>query len=300
MANSQQKIIGSDRHLILKLIIGEPVVLSIIALNVFAVFVSAFPSLPESVRITFEWIDYICMVYFVIEAALKIYTFGFANYWRSSWNKFDLLIVILGLPLLLNPPFLGNHLGAYAIAPLLRMGRFLRFIRVMRFMPNAAHIWKGIVRALQASVGVFMVLLGLNMILAMGANLLFGHSLPEHFGNPIISAYTLFKVFTVEGWYEIPDLLAENGAPSSQVWIMRIYFMVTVLVGGILGLSLANAVFVDEMTTDNNDELEEMVRSLGEELRAFREEFQASSGQTPALDNLAPISESISDTSETS
>jgi len=174
--------------------------------------------------------------------------------------------VILGIPLLFNPPLLGSPLGAYAIAPLLRMGRFLRFIRVMRFVPNAAHIWKGVVRALQASVGVFMVLFGLNLILAMGANLLFGHSLPEYFGNPIISAYTLFKVFTVEGWYEIPDLLAENGAPSSEVWTM----------------------------------LEEMVRNLTQELQAFREEFQASAGTTPALDNLVQTSESIPDTSEKS
>jgi len=300
MADSQNKIIDSDHHLLIKLVIGEPIVLSIIALNVFAVFISAFPELPEVLRTTFEWIDYICMVYFVIEAALKIRVLTFANYWRSSWNKFDLLIVILGIPLLFNPPLLGSPLGAYAIAPLLRMGRFLRFIRVMRFVPNAAHIWKGVVRALQASVGVFMVLFGLNLILAMGANLLFGHSLPEYFGNPIISAYTLFKVFTVEGWYEIPDLLAENGAPSSEVWTMRIYFMMTVLVGGILGLSLANAVFVDEMTTDNNDELEEMVRNLTQELQAFREEFQASAGTTPALDNLVQTSESIPDTSEKS
>ena len=38
------------------------------------------------------------------------------------------------------------------------------------------------------------------------------------------------------------------------------------LVGGILGLSLANAVFVDEMTADNNDRLEQMVSDLREEL----------------------------------
>lgn len=295
MANTPQRIIDTDCHPIIKFLIGEPIVLSIIALNVFSVFISAFPSLPLSIRIFFEWIDYACMVYFVIEAILKIAVLRFGNYWRSSWNKFDLIIVLLGIPLLLNPPFMGAPLGAYAIAPLLRMGRFMRFIRVMRFVPNAAHIWIGVVRALKASVGVFMVLLGLNLILAMGANLLFGSSMPQYFGNPIISAYTLFKVFTIEGWYEIPDLLAENGAPLSQVWGMRIYFMITVLVGGILGLSLANAVFVDEMTTDNNDELEAMVVELRQELQNFRQEFHAAAGsQVPSK----PTTGTITDTSE--
>jgi len=36
MADSQNKIIDSDHHLLIKLVIGEPIVLSIIALNVFA------------------------------------------------------------------------------------------------------------------------------------------------------------------------------------------------------------------------------------------------------------------------
>ena len=295
MAEQPQRIIDTDSHPLIKLLIGEPIVLTIIALNVFAVFISAFPSLPKSIRISFEWIDYVCMIYFVIEAISKILILRFRNYWRSSWNKFDLIIVLMGIPLLMHPPFLGDPLGAFAFAPLLRMGRFLRFIRVMRFMPNAAHIWTGIVRALKASVGVFMVLLGLNLILAMGANLLYGSTLPQYFGDPIIAAYTLFKVFTIEGWYEIPDLLAESGAPISQVWGMRIYFMVTVLVGGILGLSLANAVFVDEMTTDNNDELEVMVTELRAELQSFRQELLASTDSqappsTPSeLSNQATI-----------
>lgn len=279
MTDTPIKVIGSEHHPFIRASVGERTVLGVIALNVVAVFISEFPSLPETIRTFFEWIDYVCVVYFVFEAAVKIRVLSFAEYWRNSWNKLDFLIVLAGIPLLMNPPFLNEPLGAFAIAPLLRMGRFLRFIRVMRFMPNAAHIWKGIVRALQASVGVFAVLLGLNLILAMGANLLFGDSMPEYFGNPIISAYTLFKVFTVEGWYEIPDLLAEGGAPMAQVWTMRLYFILTVLMGGILGLSLANAVFVDEMTTDNNDELEEMVAELRKELQIFREEFQASVGE---------------------
>jgi len=305
MAYTQQRIIDSDHHPLIKFLIGEPIVLSVIAFNVFAVFVSAFPLLSDGVRITFEWFDYVCMVYFVVEAILKIAVLRFRAYWRSAWNKFDFIIVLLGIPLLLSPPHLGDPLTVFAIAPLLRMGRFLRFIRVMRFMPNAGHIWEGIVRALKASVGVFMVLLGLNLILAMGANLLFGEILPQYFGNPIISAYTLFKVFTIEGWYEIPDLMAENGAPINQVWGMRIYFIITVLVGGILGLSLANAVFVDEMTTDNNDDLEAMVAELRKELESFRQEFRVATDTQPPLIDLEtmpdqPAADPRIDTSEQS
>jgi voltage-gated sodium channel len=44
-----------------------------------------------------------------------------------------------------------------------------------------------------------------------------------------------------------------------------------VLVGGILGLSLANAVFVDEMMADNTESLERKVDDLAAELRRIRE-----------------------------
>ena len=49
--------------------------------------------------------------------------------------------------------------------------------------------------------------------------------------------------------------------------------MGSVLVGGFLGVALANAVFVDEMTMDNNDELERKIDTLTDEVRALREEI---------------------------
>lgn len=263
------------RHVFFRWLVGEPTVLAIIALNVLAVFVGAFPQLPESMKTVCEWIDYACVAYFVIEAVIKIGLLGVGGYWSRVWNRIDFLIVIFCVPLLLRPPTPDSTIGAFAIASLLRMGRFLRFVRVMRFVPDAARLWEGTKRALRASIGVFVVLLVLNLIMAMGANLLFGEKHPEHFGDPLIANYTLFKVFTVEGWYEIPDELADD--PTATTWEiagMRAYFMTAVLVGGILGLSLANAVFVDEMTTDNTDTLERQVAELHAELKEMREEMR--------------------------
>lgn len=268
---------NANVHPIVKLLIGEYTVLAVIAVNAVILFIDAFPDVHSTTKGLLAWADYGCMVYFVIEAIWKICIFGWRNYWRSGWHRFDFFIIMAGVPLLLNPPLNGQAAGAFAIPTLLRMGRFARFIRVMRFVPNMPHIVRGVARALKASIGVFLVLFGLLVILALGGTMLFGE-IPEakaHFGDPFTSLYTLFKVFTVEGWYEIPDELAASG--MDQMWVqgLRAYFIVTVLVGGILGLSLANAVFVDEMTTDNNDDLEEMVTELRGELQTFRQEMKA-------------------------
>jgi len=129
-------------------------------------------------------------------------------------------------------------------------------------------------------VGVFLALLLVNLILAVMATLLFRDLDPKHFGNPITAGYSIFQVFTVEGWNEIAEGLVDrvenvDGTPSRSIIVtVRLFFVVAVVVGGILGLSLANAVFVDEMMMDNTDELEAKVDELMTEVRSLREELR--------------------------
>lgn len=263
------------RNRIAAFLIQESTVVAVIVLNAIALFLDAFPDLPTGVHALLFWFDYGCMLFFVAEAGIKVRQQTFAVYWSSWWNRMDFLIVVGGLPLLASP-FVNEALHDLSILLLLRLGRLLRFSRLMRSVPNAAEIWRGVVRALRASVAVFLVWFVLNLILAMGATLLFGdiEAVRPYFGDPLLSFYSLFKVFTVEGWYEIPDLLARSGEAEGSIVLLRLYFMLSVLIGGILGLSMANAVFVDEMTADNTDEVEQMVTELRRELQAFREEMR--------------------------
>ena len=242
--------------------------LTIIGLNAVAIVLSGFSHIREHFGEWITWVDYGCLLYFVAEAILKIRRNSFTNYWKRGWNKLDFIIVLGSSPLLLEP-IVGGSVQFFSIV---LVGRFLRFLRIMRFVPNSEKIWAGVSRALKASAAVFLTLLVLNIILAMGANALFGDVAPKHFGDPLKSAYTLFKVFTVEGWYEIPEEMAANGEDGGLVNMVRGYFVFAVFTGGILGLSLANAVFVDEMIADNNDRLEKMVTNLREELADKREQ----------------------------
>ena len=254
-------------------LIDETTVMLAIVVNAVVLILAAFPEIDRATLGLLAWVDYGFLLYFMAEAALKIRWLRFRGYWASAWNRLDFFIVVASLPLL-AAPFAEDAVEEFGIILLFRLGRFLRFSRLMRFVPNASEIGRGVLRSLRASVAVFVVLFVLNLILAMGANYLFGDLAPEYFGDPLIAFYSLFKVFTVEGWYEIPELLVARGEGLFWAFLVRIYFVASVLIGGLLGLSLANAVFVDEMTADNNREVERMVRELHEELRAFREEMR--------------------------
>ena len=59
---------------------------------------------------------------------------------------------------------------------------------------------------------------------------------------------------------------AESGVSDHLILLLRFYFIIAVMIGGILGLSLANAIFVDEMTADNTYKVEGMVQDLQQKL----------------------------------
>lgn len=257
---------------ITQFLISEPTVITLIFVNTLVLFFDEFPSIHQATHNLLVWIDYGCVLYFLLETILKIRTLSFRQYWTSNWNRFDFTVVVLSLPALLPP---SMHAHAFAGFLVLRLGRLFRFFRVFKFIPNAEKIFFGIRRSLRASVGVFAALFVLNFALAMGATMLFGDFAPEYFGTPLRSIYSLFKVFTVEGWYEIPDALSERGVSDAMIGVLRGYFALSVLVGGILGLSLANAVFVDEMTADNTVKVEEMVGQMHREMSDFYTSLQA-------------------------
>jgi voltage-gated sodium channel len=114
-------------------------------------------------------------------------------------------------------------------------------------------------------------LIFLNVLLALVTCHFFADSAPQYFGDPLISIYSIFQLFTLEGWNDIPAAITRGSDSALTTGMTRFYFAVVVVIGGIFGIGLANAVFVDEMTMDNNQELERKVDELTREIRALRE-----------------------------
>jgi voltage-gated sodium channel len=258
-----------------ELIVAERSVIVVILLNTIALTIMGGTE-PEMAGV--DWphnillyqvaaiVDYGCIVYFILEALLKVRKDGWSKYWESGWNRFDFIIVIVSVPAL----FPVQGVKALKGVLVLRLGRLFRLFRAMRFIPNREHLWLGTKRALKASVGVFFALCIVNVILSIGATVLFGRYAPEFFGDPLISSYSMFRVFSIEGWYELPDFIAANTDNPMIGVLARLYFMGALLAGGFVLVGLMNAVFVDEMTMDNNDQLEGKVDALHEEIRAIR------------------------------
>ncbi|MEM9886570.1 MAG: ion transporter [Bacteroidota bacterium] len=244
-----------------------------ILLNAVIIFLLYFPSLHRN--IVLEIIDEFFIVLFLLEALVKIKALGSKSYFSSAWHRFDFFIVIVSIPSLfihfLPVPDTSLFL-------LLRLFRLIRLVRFISFIPNMDSIMEGLGRALRSSVFVLLALFFLNFLLAIFSCHFYGNIAPELFGNPLRSFFSIFQMFTVEGWNEIPTSLALAIESPVMAWIMRFYFGAVVLIGGIFGLSLANAVFVDEMTIDNNEKLEEKIDRLQEEIRELKDLMKGKDG----------------------
>ena len=202
--------------------------------------------------------------YFFLEAMTKIKVFSWRGYLRSNSNKFDFGILVVSLLLLLSPTF--ETPGVVY----LRMFRAITLLRVVRLIPNTEHVLRGLAKAMIASRAIIILLAIMLVFFSMLGFSLFSNYLPEFFGNPLTAMNTIFQIFTIENWGAAPE--AAKLLDNENIYYAINFFVITVLIlGGFIALSLANAVFVDEMVSDNNDDLRQEIMALREENREIKE-----------------------------
>jgi voltage-gated sodium channel len=259
-------------HAVTKRIVDDRIVLLVILLNTTVLFLDAFAEIHGSYGRWLYLVDYGCTVFFVIEMALKIYNEGWRRFWSNSWNAFDFVVVFFSSPILIVP---FQETGSLSFIIMLRLARLLRYLRLLAFIPNQRHILAGILRALRASAGVFSVVALYILILSVGAVYLFRDAAPEFFRDPLTALYTTFRIFTNDGWHEIPDLISSRSTDMMGTFA-RAYFVFAVFTASIFGLSLANAVFVDQMISDNTDEILGKLEKVEEQLKKIQESVDRS------------------------
>ena len=82
--------------------------------------------------------------------------------------------------------------------------------------------------------------------------------------------FSMFQVFTVEGWTTIPDNISAKSSVGIGM-LARLYFSFLMFFGGIIGLSMVNSIFVDAMVADNNDALQKKVDDLTTEVKELKD-----------------------------
>ena len=234
--------------------------LVLVLINTGIIFISGFmPNQGGTLLI----IDSLFTMLFLLEALIKIQVRGFSNYWSDGWNRFDLILVLIALPSCIN--VFGEIFPGTSILLSMRTMRAFKTFRMLKFIPNIENLLNGIKLAFKASYIVAIGLMVILLVFSIVTTFLFGSLAPQYFGNPALSVYSIFRLFTIEGWYEMPEAIAINGGSTMAVFA-RIYFSFLLFMGGIIGMSLVNSIFVDAMAADNNDEVLEKLSQMEKKL----------------------------------
>lgn len=252
--------------MISRLFLNDRFILLLIAVNAVTIFFLGF-DFPAPYPFLFHLLDAIITALFIIELLVKFKQFGIREFFKSNWNSFDFVLIVLSIPALISF-LLGLHLSNISFLLIFRVLRAFKSFRFIRFIPEIDDLILGVQRALKASIIVIMSIVIYLFTTGIFSFYIFHSYAPEYFGNPIISLYSTFKIFTIEGWYEIPEQIT-NGLTPGRTFFTYAYFIFILLTGGIFGLSLVNSIFVDAMVADNNDDLEEKIDRLEAKITEF-------------------------------
>ena len=235
---------------------NDIIMLVLVLINTGIIFISGFmPNQGGNLLM----VDSIFTLLFLFEAIVKIQVNGFSQYWADGWNRFDFILVMLALPSCIN--VFGVVFPTTSILLSLRTMRAFKSFRLLQFIPNIDSLLNGIKLAFKASFIVTIGLIVFLLVFSIITTFLFGSSAPQYFGNPALSVYSIFRLFTIEGWYDMPEAIATNSGTAMAIFA-RIYFSILLFMGGIIGMSLVNSIFVDAMAADNNDEVLEKLSQL--------------------------------------
>ncbi|MEL6394212.1 MAG: ion transporter, partial [Bacteroidota bacterium] len=158
-----------------RLFLNDYIILGAIGINVLIIFLLYFPSLENNWWL--EFIDHLFILFFIVEAIVKLKVLGRKGYFSSSWNRFDFFIVLGSIPVLFAS--YGN-LPDTNLLVLLRLFRLVRVVRFIRFVPNIDSVLNGLGRALKASVFVLGALFFLLFLLALVTCNFYAKLAPEY------------------------------------------------------------------------------------------------------------------------
>lgn len=253
-----------------KLFYNDRLIYTLIIVNVFVIYLHSFETLSPYYFI-FDLIDVVFTLFFCIEIGVKIITSNnkhkFKSYLQNPWNRIDFFSVILAVPSI-GVLFISD-LEIFAGFAALRSLRIFKLLRVIEYIPEGKRISSQLFKALKSISFIIFAFFIYTTIVSLISLTLFKHVAPMFFQNAFESFFTIFKVFSGEGFSGIIDEIEKNSTVLFTSF-SKFYFVAIVFSGSILGLSLINSIFMDQM----NQASEKSDKEEAAQLKEIKKELE--------------------------
>jgi voltage-gated sodium channel len=234
-----------------KPIINDRFLLILILTNTLVIFLHSFDGLKPYYYLL-DILDVIFTMIFIWEISINIFQSSgvnvaekFKNFHIDKWNKIDFYSVLLAIPSI--GVLFVEDLEIFAGFTALRSLRIFKILRVIEFIPEGKEISSKLLKALKGVFFIMVAFIIYSIIISLISVTLFKSSAPSFFSNAFDSFFTIFKIFSGDGFSDVVAEIVSNSSLEFG-YFTKLYFVIIVFTGSILGLSLINSVFIDQMS----------------------------------------------------
>ncbi len=220
-------------------------IIGLILMNGLVIGLETNPELVVRYGDWFEWVNYLVVTVFVLEAVLKIVAVAprVGRYFGDGWNLFDFTVTVLSLI-----PAVGQ------LATLARLARLLRILRLISAFPELKLIVATLIRSIPSMGHVLLLMMVIFYIYGVAGYHLFHEVDPTHWRSLGISLLTLFRVVTLEDW---TDVMYASMEVYPWAWI---YYVSFVVCGTFVVINLFIAVVLNNLEEAKLEKLQSLTR----------------------------------------
>lgn len=219
-----------------------------------AIQAEILPERHSSADTAFRALEWFYVYAFLIELIMNMYGHYWWAFWKSGWNWFDFIIVLVSLMAIYFP-----SLPAISV---LRLFRAFRIVRLFKRVREMRKIIEGIMKSLPSLSYAFVALglitgiwaiIGVDSFKDMTHNGIKGY----YFGNFFKACLSLGQITTFDSWSSgiARDIIYEKGTSAA------IYFVSFIFIAGIIMMNVLVALLLDNYLSTDPDETNEFEES---------------------------------------
>ncbi|MEP4246658.1 ion transporter [Tateyamaria sp.] len=253
-------------------------IMALIIFNAVTLGISTSDWAQQHISGLLDVLDRIVLTIFVVELLLKLYAYGL-NFFRNSWNIFDLLVVSVGL------------LPSSSGLSVLRGLRVIRAMRLLSVIPQMRAVVQALLDALPGMGAVIVMISIVFYIFGVMATIMYGNAFDEWFGTLGRSLYSLFQIMTLESWSMGIVRPVMEVYPTAWAFfvpfIVITAFSVLNLFIGLLVNTMQSAVedeteaefeTLRKLVRQETDQVDAHVLELSEQIKELRDELRRTQG----------------------
>eukprot|EP00050_Salpingoeca_kvevrii_P014645 m.38383 g.38383 ORF g.38383 m.38383 type:complete len:1677 (-) comp5887_c0_seq1:4731-9761(-) len=200
----------------------------------------------------FDTAEVVFVIIFFFEIVLKLYALGWSEYWRSKFNRFDLVVVATSILELIIVQSTGSRsvgISVFRCARLMRAFRYTRYWEDMNDLANSLVRSISSICSLLVLVFIFMVITALLGMQIFGGRFDFEEGVPRtNFDDFWAALLAVFQVLTGEDWNAVMyDGIRAYGGIHDRGVVSVIYFCLLFLLGNFVLLNVFLAIAVKSL-----------------------------------------------------